>query len=91
MVVWVITSYIKITVYYYVILKCIEYIFNLSDYRRVAFALAIFVVPISLNVISGIEDVLSYLYIPPIKIPVLLVTILVYIRARRICDEDELK
>lgn len=81
LIVWVISSYIKITTYYYVIIKCIEYIFKLSDYRKLSVALAIFVTPISLNVISSIEDIYNNSYFTPIKIPILIITILVFIRA----------
>lgn len=80
---WVISTYIRLTVCYYVILKCIEYIFNLTDYRKISLTLCIFVIPFSINTISSIEDIYynNFISIPVIKLPMVLITILVFIKS----------
>lgn len=75
---WVINVYVKLGVCYYVILKCLQYIFNLDDYKKLSMALLIFVIPLSLNTISNIQDIYIDNIIP---IPtIFVVTILVFIQ-----------
>lgn len=79
---WIFTSYIKLAVCYYVVLKCIDYIFNLNDYKKLSLALVILVTALSLNIYSGVEDIYSkqLVFTAIIKITMLLVTMLVFIK-----------
>lgn len=80
--VWTVSSYLKLATVYYVILKCLEYIFYLPDYKKISLSLAIFVLPFSINTITSIQD--SYLNsivtVPVMKLPMLLATVLVFLR-----------
>lgn len=80
---WIINAYIKLTICYYVILKCIQYIFNLKDYKKLSTALIVFVIPIGINAVSSTDDLFidNSVTTPSIKIPILAVTILVFIKA----------
>lgn len=80
---WIINAYIKLTICYYVILKCIQYIFNLKDYKKLSTALIVFVIPIGINAVSSTDDLFidNSVTTPSIKIPILVITILVFIKA----------
>lgn len=79
---WILSTYIKLGTCYYVTLRCIEYLFNLKDYRKLSTTLAIFIIPLSINTVSSTQDlnVDNIVSIPTIKIPLLLVTLTVFIR-----------
>lgn len=80
--VWTISSYFKLATVYYVILKCLEYIFKLPDYKKVSLALTIAMLPLSMNTFKTIEDTYlnSVVTVPIMKLPILIITILVFLR-----------
>lgn len=79
---WILSTYIKLGTCYYVTLRCIEYIFNLKDYRKLSTTLAMLIIPLSINTISSTQDINidNIVSIPTIKIPLLIVTLTVFIR-----------
>lgn len=79
--VWSISSYFKFATTYYVALKCIQYIFNLSDYKKLSTALAIFIFPLIINTFKSSDDAfLLNIISVPFEIIILIFTIIIFIR-----------
>lgn len=80
--VWSISSYLKFATTYYVALKCIQYICDLHDYKKLAPALAIFLFPLISNTFKSSDDafLLSIISVP-FEMTLLMLTIIIFLRS----------
>ncbi|WP_461207059.1 GerAB/ArcD/ProY family transporter [Clostridium sp. DL1XJH146] len=55
--IWFVTTYSKITICLYSIMKSVQGIFNLKDYKRLAIPIGVFLVPIGTNAYKNYEEI----------------------------------
>lgn len=81
LVVWFLTTYIKLTVCMFSTLKGIQYLFKLNDYKKLALPLAILVVPGAMLAYGNFQEIRTFVNVvwPLVLAPLFILFILIFI------------
>lgn len=81
LVVWFLTTYVKLTVCMFSTLKGIQYIFNLNDYKKLALPLAILLVPAASLAYGNFQETINFAITvwPLVMAPLFILLVLIFI------------